>query len=462
SSLTVALGGGAFAFGEGSAPLTALRDAGVRVVRTSAALAAAEPEPGVPLFGFFAPQTLDFAVDRVDPAQPSLAGLTRAALVHLDAPETGFALVIDAGRIGEAVRAGQADRALGEVLAAHEAVAAVRAFAAARGSMTLLVTAAFRAQPAGATRFTESNDDVTLFAEGAGAADLPELGSLDLVAVTAAARAALFGGPLELPTTLVPDGDLRDLRWRAADQRYVSNFGAGFNSLTGLSVDADGHGLTIGLSGAFERRAAGTGNAVIVLVDADFGRATGPNALDGRFNDLDGAADRALSRLNLAAPPVPGFGADFAFALVGGQPIRFNAPPAAGELVAFGGLRGVADRPDDFAWLPSTVNIAPQAVALPGMPGQPVAEPLPTRGLEVSLPWTALYPDGFPQRMRIGLIALLSNGDDCASNQFLPVLPNDPVQPCAGGINALPAVIVADLELSPEGVPAVRNIAIFP
>ena len=73
--------------------------------------------------------------------------------------------------------------------------------------------------------------------------------------------------------TLV-DGYTGDLGAQVSVQPWSTSFGAGYNQLDALYVTGDADGLWVGIDGVFERG----DNAVLVLVDLDYGAATGLGA----------------------------------------------------------------------------------------------------------------------------------------------------------------------------------------
>lgn len=452
---TVMLGGGAAAFPDGGERRALLRRAGFDIVDTADGLAGVDLAVGRRLAGFFAEGPLDYAAERpADGRQPTLSTMAAAALEALDRSPEGFVLVIDAGRVDSAVRGAEPERALAEARAWHAAAEAAVLWAAGRPQTTVFITAGYGL---GATdpRFAERLEPVDVFGLGPGVEGLDPAGwpaDLGVGAVHALARAALLEAPVELPPRVLrPDGDLRDLRWRAIDQRYVTNFGPGFNQLDGLSVDADEAVLAVGLSGAFEQRLEpAQGNATVVLIDVDLGAGTGRPALDARLGDRDGAADRAISAPTLGAPPVAGVGFDFAAVSRGAAAIRRLAPEEPADLVPFGGLRAL-DPPGNYPWLPLAASIDPAAIA---RPPAPAVEVVATRGLELHVPWSALFPDGPPAEARLGLVALLGNGEGCVSNQLLPPLPDDPgPTDCAvAQPDTLPGVVEVIVRWGPDGV----------
>jgi alkaline phosphatase len=97
---------------------------GGRYVEDAAALDALDPADRVPWLGLFARDHLQFEHDRprIAPSEPSLADLTRAAIMRLSRDPDGFVLVIEGGRIDHAHHFGNAYRALTDTIALSDAV----------------------------------------------------------------------------------------------------------------------------------------------------------------------------------------------------------------------------------------------------------------------------------------------------------------------------------------------------
>ena len=405
-----------------------LRAAGYQVVEDARGLAAADAPDGR-LLGLFADSHMAFTLDRTaDTSEPTLAEMALRAAEILDRDPDGFFLVIEGARIDMASHAGDLPRAIGETRALDDAIAAVAGWAAGRDDVTVLVTADHEcgglwlapaapgdAIPDHAWKWSRhTSAPVDLFAAGPGS-QLVDGRTLRHAEVHALMRSLVDGGAPDLggePPALLPDGSTGDLRYLAAEQAVASGFDPAFNRLDALRLDGDAHALSIGLEGLFEWDA----NAVVILIDVDVGAATGVAELDGALADRTGRIDAILSSLAVDGSAIDGFGADLAVAVWGG-----SEPPLE-ERWADAGLRGLRPpfgRPDDLGWYGVAVAFAEAARA-----GDGGAAAEPGRGLELRVPWQALYPDGIPAGARLGLAAFLVNDDGTfLSNQALPPFP---------------------------------------
>jgi hypothetical protein len=199
---------------------------------------------------------------------------------------------------------------------------------------------------------------------------------------------------------LLPDGRTGELRHRVTVQKVDTGFGAGWNQLDALRLDASRHGLAIGLDGLFEEGE----NAVVVLIDIDAGAGTGLASLNRALEDRDGVADAILSNLAIDGPAVEGFGADFALVVWGG----FDPPrEARWSQAGLRGLRPPFGQVDELGWHRAAVSFAGEVRPS----GEPLA-PSSGRGLEVLIPWVALYPalaGAVPPGARLGISAILVN-----------------------------------------------------
>ena len=80
-----------------------------------------------------------------------------------------------------------------------------------------------------------------------------------------------------LPTpALVVDGHVGDLTHRVADQAVTTGFGDGINQFDALCVDADEHRLAVGIEGLLEWER----NAIVLLIDVDYGAGSGIASLE--------------------------------------------------------------------------------------------------------------------------------------------------------------------------------------
>ena len=406
--------------------LIGLAGAGYTIVTTAAELAGVTAETEQ-LFGIFANSHMSYVEDLAeDSSEPSLADMTMRAIELLDRDERGFFLMVEGAHIDRAAHANNATSVIAEVLAFDDAVARVADWASDRDEVTIIVTAdhetggmqVVEGAPAGEypeTSFStggHTNDRVDVFASG------PESGSFadairDHRWIHQLIRARIAGGALVAPARVaVADGDLRDLRHLAAVQSVTSDFGPGMNQLDSLRLDADRYGLAIGIAGLFERN----NNAVVVLIDIDFGSGSGPAALGGVLADHEGIADAILSAVAIDGGAISGFGVDFAVVDYGA------ANPNREQLWDNSGLRGLHapyGAADDFTWYGVPINFAdgvrPQGAAV---------APQPFAGLETFIPWADLYPtlDGYvPAGAVVGVVAVLVSSDGTlVSNQALP------------------------------------------
>jgi alkaline phosphatase len=430
----VALGGGALFYnpaGAGSqrtddgliAPLV---QAGWQYVSSSAELAAASPANGQKLLGIFAPEHLDYVVDRQqNTTQPTLTEMTLSALTFLDSYDKGFFLMIEGAKIDMASHANDPLRAITETLAFDDAVRTVSTWAMGREDVTLIVSADHEC---GGLTVTQSNGAGTvpdiswrwglhtntrigIFGSGPGS----ELLGSEIHThtwVNALMKSKLFREPLAAPAPIIiPDGRLTDLRHRAATQAAPTAFGAGFNQLDALLLDADQYGLAIGIEGLVEWDK----NALIILLDIDYGASTGPARIFGAFTDRNGRVDSILSSLKLEDPDITGFGADFALVSWGG------ADPRIDELSTDAGLRGLRapfGRTDDLGWYSAAINFGE------GVRTRAATMPLANEGFEGFIPWATLYPDfggRVPANATIAIAAILVNdAGTYLSNQALP------------------------------------------
>jgi alkaline phosphatase len=427
----VMLGGGARYFrpaGAGSARsdegvFDALASAGYLLVDDADALATATSGR---VFGAFADEHLTYVRERRDTTrEPTLSEMSLAALRVLDAHPEGFFLMIEGARIDMASHGNDLANAVAETLAFDEAVEAVRAWALARGDVTLMVTADHECGGLEVVRSNgpgvlpdvtwrwgnHTNARVDVFAEGPGTEVLH--GAVrDHRWIHAVAKSRLTGSGLVAPPRVaIPDGRLTDLRHAVVMQANESGFGAGYNRLDALRLDADRHGLVVGVGGLMRWGE----NAIVVLIDVDPGDGTGHAGLAGALSDRSGIADAILTASRLTAPPVTGFGADLAVVSFGG------ADPQIGELRTEGGLRGLRapfGRVDDLGWWPASLNFGE------GVRVRTESTPVPDEGFEVLVPWTSVFPElggRVPSGSEVAIAVVLVNGDGgFTSNQALP------------------------------------------
>jgi alkaline phosphatase len=484
----VMLGGGSLYFlpaGPGSARTDdglfgELEHTGYAVVGDRIGLEEAVASGATRLFGAFAPDHMTMVASRaIDTSEPDLPQMAQAALTVLDRDRQGFFLMIEGGRIDHGGHANNLVDVVHETLAFDDTIALVTAWARARGNVTVLVTADHECgglevvtpRPAGEypdVRWrwgNHTNTRVKIFGEGPGA-EAVDGAVVDQRWVHAVGVARIDGVPMVVPAREpIPDGELGDLRHRAAVQEVgVSGYGEGFNQLDAMWVDANPRGLFVGIEGLFEWDE----NAVELWIDVDPGTGTGMPGLKGALTDTDGVADAVLAASNVSAPAGAGavgggggsggcggsggggggargggFGVDVAIVAVGG------ADPHVEDLVDNGGLRGMREpfgKPEDLGWRRTALNFGAVRVrgsAMARVPGQ---------GMEAFVPWYELYPDGVPVGARVGLAAVLVNSDGGhTSNQALPSFP--PGTPNPGReATPLPGVVVYEIDANRDGV----------
>jgi alkaline phosphatase len=437
--------------------LAPLESDGYTVVYTADELAS-ERARADRIVGLFAAEHMDYVVDRADDTtQPTLTEMAMAALEVLDRDEDGFVLVIEGARIDMAGHANDIERSITETLAFDDAVATVAEWADSHEDVTLLVTADHECgglvpDPAAVKgvlpdvgwRWGEhTNARIEVFGRGPGA-EWFDGEVRDHAWVHALVQSRITGEALVEPAKqLAPDGHLAELRHQSASQIHESSYGLGHNQLDALWLDADASGLAIGVEGLFKWDR----NTVVVLVDVDFGAATGFDGLAGELTDHDGVIDDTLATVALTASNVPGFGADFALASFGGRETRRE------DLLSESGLRGLhppIGQPYDLAWLAVGADFGegvrvPQGVAGDAVPGE---------GLEMLVPWTVFFPDldgDVPPGTSIAVVVVLANDDGSdLSNQTLPPLPDD-IAPGAGAL-ALPGVVEYLVDMDADGI----------
>lgn len=448
----VMLGGGAQYF---EPLLDELDAAGYAVVRRADELATVSPTG--PLAGLFAADHLEYVIARSPvTTEPTLPEMATVALDRLDAASPdGFFLMIEGSRIDMASHLNQLPEAIGETLAFDDTVKSVTEWAAGRDDVTLIVTAdhecggleVVRGNGAGTLPdvtwrwLAHTNAPVGVYAQGPGA-DVLANATVDHRWIHRVIAARLTGETFVAPEAdAIPDGRLADLAHVATTQTVTSGFGAGYNQLDDLRLAAHPHGLGVGITGVFERGH----NAIVVLVDVDFGASTGPAKLAGAITDTDGRADAILSALSLDAPPVAGFGADVALVAWGAQDPRLD------ELVADAGVRGLRapyGTASNLGWFAIASNFGDGTKTLAGAP--PTA-PVAQRGWEAHVPWSTLYPSGLPAGATLAVAAILVNDDGgFTSNQALPPFPAGTANP-GRTLTPLPGIVVFTVDSNGDG-----------
>ena len=423
----VIFGGGASHFHSRSDEanlISDMSDSGYAVARTAYELS--ELRKGAPerALGLFAGGHLPYVVDREDgDGTPSLVDMSLAAIEILDRNPRGFLLMIEGGRIDHASHANDIERAVHETVEFDDTVTAVARWMSTHPSATLIVTADHECgglqitedSPAGelppvSWRWSHhTNGPVSLYAAGP-LSETFDGALVDHRWVHAVAAARILNTQTELPRrVIVPNGYLNDLRGSSASQGLQSNFGVGFNQLEFLTVDADQHGLGIGIEGLFEWQH----NAVVVLIDADFGAGTGVRGFDGSLAGLRGEVDSVLNELRLQPPDAIGWGAEAALVTIGG------ADPKLGQNWDDAGLRMLANAAlgDDLDCADAVFNFAGDARVY-DQPRTTIRD----RGLELFVPWESLLEDGAAESgARFAVITLLVDETGrVVSNQALP------------------------------------------
>jgi hypothetical protein len=379
--------------------------------------------------------------------------MAMAALAVLDRDPDGFFVMIEGGRIDHASHANDLPRAIGETLAFDDTVAMVTAWARARGNVTLLVTADHECgglevvdpRPAGEYPivkwrwYNHTNARVSVFGQGPGTARIDGQ-VLDHRWIYTVARSRMDGGVMIEPAREpIPDGELGDLRHRAASQQVETDFGVGYNQLDALWVDATRDGLFVGLEGVFEWDR----NAVEVLIDVDPERNTGMPGLAGRITDQTGVADLLLGRSNVTEG-LSEMDADLVLVTLGG------ADPHVEDFSDVSGIRGLRapyGQPHALGWLRAAINFG--EVRARDLPHAVV----PGQGMEGFVPWTMMYPGGavpFGARIRLAAMVVDSTGA-FTSNQFLPPLPAGAEAP-GSRLTPLPGVVEYYLDSDLDGL----------
>lgn len=138
----VVLGGGMDYFAD--ALLADYRKAGYAIVADRAALLSYQG--GAPLLGLFSKSHMPFEVDRLnDPllatATPTLAEMTSAALLNLQASPDGFFLMVEGGRVDHGAHGNDAAATIREQVAFDAAITTVLAFIEKNPDTLLIITA---------------------------------------------------------------------------------------------------------------------------------------------------------------------------------------------------------------------------------------------------------------------------------------------------------------------------------
>lgn len=456
SGADVMLGGGLQHFS--SSLVSDMEVGGYRLVDNAADLEALDLAEQSKVIGLFADEHLDYVVDRTpDTTQPTLSLMSTRSLELLEARERGFFLMIEGARIDMASHDNDLERTIAETLAFDDAVRAVHEWAEGKSDVTIVVTADHECgglelvSPAPVGTLPEvrwrwdihTNARVPVFAEGP-KSELFDATIRDHRWVHASLLAAIHGNWVAEPEReLVADGYLGDLRYQVAEQQVESGFGVGVNQLHALRVDANGDGLAIGVEGIYEW----DNNALVVLIDTDFGSESGATSMDGLFGDQNGVVDEMLSNLRISASP-EGFGAEFALVSHGGM------DPHEEDRWDDAGLRGLVSphgASHDLGWHGAAVNfgekIRSRGEALEVAQGE---------GFESFIRWSTLFPEAqsgtIPAGAKLGISVLLVNSDGSyISNQALPAFEAGSANPGAAAVR-LPGIIAIGLDADLDGV----------
>jgi alkaline phosphatase len=427
---------------------------GWQYVYTRDQMNAAQPATGQKLLGIFAPEHLEYVIDRpANTTQPTLTEMSLTALRFLDSYPQGFFLMIEGARIDMASHDNNLHRAVTETIAFDEAVAAVANWAAGRPDVQLIVTADHECGgldvvtpngqgnlPAVAWRWLlHTNSRIRIFGQGPLTQNL--VGIHDHTYVYQLMRAHLFGEIFTPPPlVLTADGNLEDLRHTAVSQTAPTAFGTGINELNDLRLDADEYGLFIGVEGLFEWDQ----NSVVLLIDKDFGASTGAASMVGAVTDQTGRVDNILRHLPVTGPVAAGFGVEFAVVSWGGS------DPKLDEVSDDGGLRALTPA-NNLPWLVAATNFG-EGVRTRGGPTTSQAN----EGFEVYVPWDQIYPDLLgmvPVGGTVAIAAVLVNSDGgYLSNQALPPFAATQAANPGSTATALPGVVSFGIDQNGDGV----------
>lgn len=445
----VLLGGGSGALSD---PLEGLD---IQLVTTATELEAATLDDR-PLVGLFASSTMPWVADGLGTA-PTIAQMTEAALSRLETAPAGFFLMVEGARIDHASHMQNDDNAHPETAAFDEAIATALSWAEGRDDVTIVVTADHECGgmrvadtgTAGETPETEwrwgahTNADVPVFAMGDTTSVVHEQ-RLDAKWVHAVLAAAIEEREVEEPETVpLIDGWLDELGEPITTQTWDTSFSSGYNQLDALRLDADEDGLRIGVDGVFDRG----NNAVVLLVDVDYGEGTGLGGEGSYLPDTDGGLESILSSLSVQVG-LDGLGFDLALVSLRAREMSLD------EMEDDSGLRGLRDPwayEGDLWWLPSEINLDDGNIAIDGEAAADAGTTGATEhGMEALLPWGSVWPDGLPvEGQTLAVFALLVNTTGSyASNQALPPLAED----LAPGSEPVPIDAVVVLEVDADGV----------
>ena len=399
------------------------------------------------LVGLFHDRHMTYELDRDEATEePHLRDMAMAAIEVLDRDPDGWIVMIEGGRIDHAGHANDIARLVPEMIEFDQTVRAVAEWARTRPNATVIVTADHETGGLQIVRGNEAGTlpDVTFRTGGHTTArvDVLALGQraekihgrvVDHRWLHSIASARITGQEFTPPGDVpISNGFLSDLRHLTALQPHTSSFGAGHSQLDALRLDGDRYGLAVGVEGLFE---TGT-HTVAILIDVDFGTATGVSDFRAATSDDSDALGGIVARLPIRVT-ANGFGADFVLASQGATSVDANANNGAAGLR---GLHPPLGLPTSLGWHPVSVSFGEPALTF-GIPVVPRA----LEGMEAFIPWQALYPDlngGVPAGATIAVVAVLVGGDGkLVSNQLLPPIQSD--------------------RTSSDTLTVIRNIAVF-
>lgn len=421
----VMLGGGSASFesrSDGQNLTETLAGAGYQVVRNATELASLRPDEAGPLLGLFASGDLPYRVDRAGDENddtPTLVDMTMVALGRLDRDPEGFFLMVEGGRIDHAGHANRIEASMAETIAFDDTVRAVREWAGSREDVTILVTADHETgglQVHGPTEAgmppniswrwgNHTNTTVRTFGSGPGT-DVFDGVTRDHRWVHAALSGLIKGEMVTPQPVILTNGSLEDLTGPTIGQAQENPVDPA-TRLTRLTMSSDEQGLGIGLEGLFRWDQG----AIVVLLDIDYGLATGLRTL-ATVSDLSDGTSSFLSRVRVPAPADNGFGADIVFLSQRGLSSVYSSNNAG-----LRGLRAPYGEPNALKFVNSASNYSDNARSY----GESTVVQS-SRGLELFVRWEDLYP-GFsapPPDSQIAAWAVQVNEDGSVTNQSLP------------------------------------------
>ena len=421
----IMLGGGSADFesrSDGQNLPETLAGAGYQVVRNATELAALRPDETGPLLGLFADSDLPYLVDRAgdeDDDTPTLTDMTMVALGRLDRDPEGFFLMVEGGRIDHAGHANRIEACVAETIAFDDTVRAVREWAGSREDVTILVTADHETGGLQVRSPTEAgmppdiswrwgnhtNATVRTFGSGPGTEVFDGV-TRDHRWVHAALSGLIKGEKVTPQPAIVTNGSLEDLTGPTVGQGRENPVDPA-TRLTRLTLASDEQGLGIGLEGLFRWDQG----AIVVLLDIDYGLATGLRTL-ASVSDLSDGTNSFLSRVRVPAPADNGFGADMVFLSQRGLSSVYSSNNAG-----LRGLRAPYGEPNALEFVNSASNYSDNARS-----NGETSIVQSSRGLELFIRWEHLYPglSAPPPDSQIAAWAVQVNEDGSVTNQSLP------------------------------------------